>query len=72
MLNGKIVNICEQKFTYLNYHIHQLRHFCFTHLLESGVDLRVIQSIAGHNSTKTTEIYTHVSKKLLNKVDLLI
>jgi len=53
-------------------HMHLLRHSSFTSLLESGTDLRIIQSIAGHSSSKTTEIYTHVSKKLLNKVNLPI
>lgn len=53
-------------------HIHILRHSCFTSLLESGTDLRVIQKIAGHSSSKTTEIYTHVSNSLLNSVNLPI
>jgi integrase/recombinase XerD len=55
-----------------NSHIHILRHSCFTNLLESGTDLMVIQKIAGHTSVKTTQIYTHVSKQLLSKVNLPI
>jgi len=65
-------NKIVKKYLGKQYHIHQLRHSCFTYLLECGVDLRVIQTIAGHSSSKTTEIYTHVSKKLLNKVVLPI
>lgn len=53
-------------------HFHQLRHSCFTSLLENGTDLRIIQKIAGHSSSKTTEIYTHISTELLNKVKLPI
>jgi integrase/recombinase XerD len=53
-------------------HIHQLRHSCFTNLLENGTDLRIIQKIAGHASIKTTEIYTHVSNQMLNRVNLPI
>jgi site-specific recombinase XerD len=52
--------------------IHTLRHSSFTNLLENGTDLRIIQKIAGHSSSKTTELYTHISNALLNRVNLAI
>lgn len=65
-------NQIVKKYLGRQHHFHQLRHSSATTLLETGTDLRIIQQILGHRSSKTTEIYTHVSNATLQRVALPI
>lgn len=47
---------------------HLMRHNCFTHLVEAGIDINLIQKLAGHSNVKTTLLYTHISHNLISKI----
>jgi site-specific recombinase XerD len=47
---------------------HLLRHCSFTHMVENGTDINLIQRLAGHSSPKTTAIYTHISHNIISKI----
>lgn len=65
-------NQIVKKYLGKEYHFHLLRHSNATALLEAGTDIRIIQKHLGHSSSKTTEIYTHVSTNILQKMALPI
>ena len=66
-MRGAIRAACRQAGITKKVTPHLLRHGFATHLLESGVDLRTIQTLLGHAKVTTTEIYTHVTDSQLSK-----
>lgn len=48
---------------------HLIRHCSFTHLVEAGTDINLVQRLAGHNNVKTTMMYCHISNNLISKIN---
>lgn len=61
-------NKIVKKYLGESYHYHLLRHSNATALLEAGIDISIIQKLLGHQKIETTQIYTHVSQKVLSNV----
>lgn len=60
---AKKANIKKRVYTHL------MRHNCFTHMVESGTDINLIQKLAGHNNVKTTMIYIQISDNLIKDIN---
>lgn len=67
-VNQVVKQLAEKAGIKKRVYTHLMRHNCFTHLLEAGIDINLIQKIAGHSNVKTTLLYTHISHNLISKI----
>ena len=63
-LQSAFVRALRQSGVHKRAHVHTLRHSYATHLLEDGVNLRLIQVYLGHTSARTTQVYTHLTPEV--------
>lgn len=67
-INEFLKDYAEKAGIHKRIHAHLLRHCSFTHMVEAGTDINLIQRLAGHSSVKTTAIYTHISHSVISKI----
>lgn len=66
---GEVIkNLAVKADIHKRVYTHLMRHCSFTHMVEGGTDINLIQRLAGHSSVKTTAIYTHISHNLISKI----
>lgn len=67
-VNQVIKQLAEKAGINKRVYTHLMRHNCFTHMVENGTDINLIQKLAGHNNVKTTLLYTQISHNLISKI----
>jgi integrase/recombinase XerD len=67
-IQNMVRDVAEKAKIFKRVTMHTLRHTIPTHSLENGADLRYIQSMMGHESSRTTEVYTHITTKGFDQI----
>lgn len=68
-VNNVVKQLAEKAGIKKRVYTHLMRHNSFTHMVENGIDINLIQKLAGHNSVKTTMMYVQVSDNLISKIN---